>query len=190
MYKLKKFISYMIICVLVFSLSACAKQSKSNRNQELYGETVGGLEDDELFAIIETNASAPVLLVSSSVYDDGLGNQAALVCDVYYVVDNEVQKTGTIQSFGTAYPISYDKTGIYAASGHDIQRFGIQEDGTIKLEEGMSEVFDENGNPTYVRDTGNHTEAATEEAYLSELEKYGESTIVNFGYGASGKTEQ
>ena len=59
MYKAKKFISYMALCVLIFSLCACGE--KGSENAAIYGETVGGLEDNELFAIIDTNASLPVL---------------------------------------------------------------------------------------------------------------------------------
>ena len=55
MYKAKKFISYMALCVLIFSLCACGE--KGSENAAIYGETVGGLEDNELFAIIDTNAS-------------------------------------------------------------------------------------------------------------------------------------
>ncbi len=54
MYKAKKFISYMALCVLIFSLCACGE--KGSENAAIYGETVGGLEDNELFAIIDTNA--------------------------------------------------------------------------------------------------------------------------------------
>lgn len=96
MYKAKKFISYMALCVLIFSLCACGE--KGSENAAIYGETVGGLEDNELFAIIDTNASLPVLLVTSQVYNDGLGNQAALNCDVYYLIDKEVKNIGTIES--------------------------------------------------------------------------------------------
>ena len=53
MYKAKKFISYMALCVLIFSLCACGE--KGSENAAIYGETVGELEDNELFAIIDTN---------------------------------------------------------------------------------------------------------------------------------------
>lgn len=147
MYKAKKFISYMALCVLIFSLCACGE--KGSENAAIYGETVGELEDNELFAIIDTNASLPVLLVTSQVYNDGLGNQAALNCDVYYLIDKEVKNIGTIESMGTAYPIAYDETGIYAASGHDMQRFEIEKSGSLRLAEGIYEQFDESGNAAY-----------------------------------------
>ena len=189
MYKAKKFISYMALCVLIFSLCACGE--KGSENAAIYGETVGGLEDNELFAIIDTNSSLPVLLVTSQVYNDGLGNQAALNCDVYYLIDKEVKNIGTIESMGTAYPIAYDETGIYAASGHDMQRFEIEKSGSLRLAEGIYEQFDESGNAAYTMKKGEETDVITEEEYYAAFEKYSNATIVNFSYGASdaGKAE-
>lgn len=184
MYKTKKFISYIALCVLIFSLCACGE--KGSDNAAIYGETVGGLEDNELFAIIDTNASLPVLLVTSQVYNDGLGNQAALNCDVYYLIDKEVKNIGTIESMGTAYPIAYDETGIYAASGHDIQRFEIEKSGLIRMAEAIYEQFDESGNAAYTMKKGDETKVITEEEYYAAFEKYSNASVVNFSYGASG----
>ena len=155
-------------------------EKKGSENATIYGETVGGLEDNELFAIIDTNASLPVLLVTSQVYNDGLGNQAALNCDVYYLIDKEVKNIGTIESMGTAYPIAYDETGIYAASGHDMQRFEIEKSGSLRLAEGIYEQFDESGNAAYTMKKGEETDVITEEEYYAAFEKYSNATIVNF----------
>ena len=73
MYKTKKVVSCFVLCVLIFSLCACGKESKDNA--DIYGETIGGLEDNELFVTIDTNAPLPVLLVTSQVYDEGTGKQ-------------------------------------------------------------------------------------------------------------------
>lgn len=187
MYKIKSIISCIVVCALTVSLCSCGNKNKSEAYAAMYGATIGGLEDDELFAIVETNASSPVLLVTSQFYDDGSGNQAALWCDVYYAVDKEVKKIGMIESFGTAYPVAYDKTGIYGASGHSMQRFEIDEKtGTLVLAEGIWEQFDENGNASYTLEKEGKTEALTEEAYYKAFEKYSEATVVNFSYGASG----
>ena len=186
MCRLKRAISCIILCVLIVSLCACGKDNKSDDNAAIYGETIGGLEDNELFAIIETNASHPVLLVTSQVYDDGMGNQATITCDVYYLVDGKIKNIGQIQSFGTAYPIAYDKTGIYAASGHDMQCFEIDEkNGVIKLAEGIYEQIDENGSSTYTLEKDNETKVITEKEYYTAFEKYSEASIVSFSYGAS-----
>ncbi len=186
--KIKRIVSCLIICVSVFSLSACGTESKSENNTAIYGETISKLEDNELFAIIDTNADSPVLLVTSQVYDDGTGNQAAITCDVYYPADKEVKKIGTVESMGTAYPISYDKTGIYAASGHSVNRFEIEKSGVMKLSEGFYEQFDESGNATYIIEKENKSEAITEEEYYTAFEKYSNATVVSFAYGASDAT--
>ena len=183
--KMKKAIIFFILCMLIESVFGCGKETKSNTNSDIYGETIGGLEDDELFAIIETNASLPVLLVSSQVYNDGLGNCAALICDVYYLIDEEVKNIGTIESMGTAYPISYDKSGIYVASGHDMQRLVVDKSGVITLEEGIYEKFDENGNADYTIEHGDKIEEITGEEYNEFFEKYNNATVVSFHYGAS-----
>lgn len=183
MYKVKKVVSYLILCAFILSLCACRKEHINNA--DLYGETIRGLKDDELFAIIDTNASLPVLLVTSQVYDDGEGNRAALQCDVYYPVDKEIKNIGTIESMGTAYSVSYDETGIYAASGHGLQRFEIESSGTMILAEGVYEQFDENGNAAYTMEKENESTAISEEDYYAAFEKYNNATIVSFAYGAS-----
>jgi hypothetical protein len=92
MYRLKNIVLSLILCAVLFSLCACGEEGKNENYADIYGKTIGGLEDNELFAIVETNASYPVLLVTSQVYDDGQGNQASLKCDVYYMIDGEVKK--------------------------------------------------------------------------------------------------
>lgn len=183
MYKVKKAVSCFIICVLIFLLCACGKESKDNA--DVYEETIGGLGDNELFVKIDTNAPQPVLLVTSQVYDDGTGKQAALLCDVYYLAGNKVKNIGTIESMGTAYPISYDETGIYTASGHAMQRFEVEKSGTLMLAESMNEQFDENGNASYTVKKGNETKTISEEEYYDIFEKYNNASVASFAYGAS-----
>lgn len=185
--KAKKIVSCFMLCALLLSLCACGKESKDTA--AVYEKTIAGLKDDELFVMIDTNAPLPVLLVTSQVYDDGTGKQAAMECDVYYLVDKEVKKIGTIESMGTAYPISYDNTGIYTASGHAMQRFEIEESGTLTLAEGILEQFDENGNASYTMTTGNATKTISEEDYYAAFEKYSNAAVAGFAYGASDAAE-
>lgn len=186
MCRLKRTISCIILCALIVSLSGCGTENKSDDNAAIYGETIGGLDDNELFAIIETNAFHPVLLVTSQVYDDSMGNQAAITCDVYYIVDEKIKNIGQIKSFGTAYPIAYDKTGIYAASGHGMQCLEIDEkNGVIRLEEGNYELIGEDGKSTYMLEKCNEIKEITEKEYYTAFEKYSEAVIVSFSYGAS-----
>lgn len=183
MNKAKKVVSCFILCALIFSVCACGSEDQDTT--AVYGKTIGGLEDNELFVTIDTNAPLPVLLVTSQVYDDDTGNQAALQCDVYYLVDKEVKKIGTLESLGTAYPISYDETGIYTASGHAMQRFEIDQSGTMKLAEVIQAQFDENGNAAYTMTKDDETKTISEEDFYSSFEKYSNATVVSFAYGAS-----
>lgn len=61
MYNVKKIVLCFILCALILSLCACGK--KSEDQAVIYEETIGGLEDNELFAIIDTNAPLPVYLL-------------------------------------------------------------------------------------------------------------------------------
>lgn len=180
---MKRKISLLMIALLL-ALTACGK----SRDSSVYGDTIAGLGDDELFEIVDIGADALVLLVTSQAYDDGNGHQAAISCDVYYYRENEVKNIGTLESPGTAYPISYDDSGLYTASGHEIQRYEIDDrDGSLVLAEAVYETFDENGNVSYTRTKGGNTEAVSEKDYMDLVEDYGKTRVVNFGYGATGR---
>ena len=181
--KAKKVVSCFMLCAFLFSLCACGKESKDPA--AVYEKTIAGLKDDELFVMIDTNAPLPVLLVTSQAYDDGMGKQAAIACDVYYLADSEVKKIGTIESMGTAYPISYDETGIYTASGHAMQRYEVEQSGTMKLAEVIQEQFDENGTADYTMEEENETKTISEEEYYDAFDKYNNAAVVSFAYGAS-----
>lgn len=90
---------------------------------------------------------------------------------------------------GTAYPVSYDNTGIYTASGHAVQRYEVEESGTLTLTEGILEQFDENGNASYTMTTGNETKTISEEDYYTAFEKYSNAAVAGFAYGASDGAE-
>lgn len=175
-----------LAAMLLLTIFACTLSSckKSDNNEEL-GKVIRDLGDDDLFAIIETKAKRSVLLVTDMFYDSGNGYQASLFCDVYYPIDGEGQKIGRLESMGTAYPIAYDKSGIYAAGGHEVRRYEIDKEGNLKLAEGVYEIFDEEGNVFYTREEDGETTEITEEEYLSMVEDYGKAWIVEFKYGAS-----
>lgn len=167
--------------VLVLTLSSCGKKEQ---NEEIR-KVIAALDDDALFAIIETKAKRPVLLVTDTFYDSGNGYQASISCDVYYPIDGEAQKIGSLQSMGTAYPIAFDKTGMYAGDGHTVLRYEIDKEGNLILAEGIYETFDEEGNASYTKEKDGEATESTEEEYLSMVDAYGKAEIVNFKYGAS-----
>ena len=182
MRKMKKIICAAVAMAAALCLASCGKKTETN----VYGPTIGSLGDEELFAIVEIGADSPVLLVTDQYYDDKV-NQASIFCEVYYATDGEVLKLGTLESLGTAYPISYDDSGLYTGSGHGMQRFVIDDEtDMLVLAEGLEETFDSDGNATYVRISGGETETITEEEYLAGMEQYGNAVTVHFVYGATG----
>ena len=138
------------------------------------------LEDSET-ALINTNAKEQVLIVANGTYDDGTGHRVAMACEVYYTVDNKVKSLGTIESAGTAYPIASDRTGIYAASGHSILRYEIDEETrTLVLAEAVHEDFDKDGNVSYEKEIYGVRTESSEEEFMEMVANYGRATVVSF----------
>lgn len=167
-----------------------ASEDTSGSENSIYGEIVAGLGDEEAYAFLRMGYGYDVLLASDLVYDTGTEQQAAASCDVYYPVNGEAKRLGTIQSEGTAYPITFTKDGIFAASGHKIEQYEISEEGTLYLEKSVYEQFDEAGNATYTSMTGNQENPSTEAEYQELVDAYGSSQIVHFSYGATGSVNE
>lgn len=162
---------------------APAGEALSSEYADIYGEAIRNLKENELFAIIETNAPLPVLLVTSEdmTFDDISGERATLWCDVYYPVDGVIKQIGLAASTGTAYPIAYDKTGIYEAGGHGIHRLEIDwQNGEMKTAEAIYVEYDEDANESYYMEENGDVRDITEEEFLTVWEKYREAFVVSF----------
>jgi hypothetical protein len=145
---------------MIMCFTACGNEQKENP----YGEIVEKLGDNDAYALLEMNYENNVLVTTDMVYDEGHESQAAVYCTVYYEVNDEAKELGTIMSDGTAYPISFSKDGIYAASGNSVEKYAISEkDGTLYLEKG----------------------SYGEQEYQKLLEEYSTSCIIHFAYGVS-----
>lgn len=180
---IKKCITVVLAGILICMAFACGKKTD---DIEALGKVIAGLGDDDLFAIVEIGAKHPVLLTSDQTYDDKNGNQASIFCDVYYEgEDGEAKKIGTLESLGTAYPIAYDKSGLYTAGGHEVRRYEVDKAGFLVMAEGVYEIYDETGTAAYTRETTGGTETITEKEYIAMVEAYGKATVVNFRYGAT-----
>ena len=81
--------------------------------------------------------------------------------------DAAPEKLGSLESGGTAYPLSSGADGIYVTSGHSIEVYTIDAaNGKLGLARSNTEVYDENGNATYYRlDDQGQTVESTEEEY-------------------------
>ena len=180
---IKKGITAVLTGILICMAFACGKK---NDDIEALGKAAAGLGDDDLFAIVEIGAKHSVLLTSDQTYDDKNGNQASIFCDVYYEgEDGEAKKIGTLESLGTAYPIAYDKSGLYTAGGHEVRRYEVDKAGFLVMAEGVYEIYDETGTAAYTRETADGTETITEKEYMAMVEAYGKAAVVNFRYGAT-----
>lgn len=181
---LRRMIRYALILTLIPLMTACGRTSAETANADLYGPTIGGLADDEAFAIVEAGAKNPVLLASSQPFE---GGQTAAFCDVYYAVNGEAKKIGTIDDPETTAPLACDSSGIYAAGERQVLRYEIsEEEGFLELSEAVYIRYDENGHETFEKVAKGNTEQISEEEFLSFSEKAQKADIVLFHYGASG----
>lgn len=137
--------------------------------------------EGKVTALVDTNAKEQVLLVTDLTYDDGTGRQVSIMCDVYYSVNNKVRDLGTIMSGGTAYPITADRTGIYTAGGHSVERYVIDERaGELKLVEAMYEIYDENGDVAYEKEVNGVRGVSSENEFMDMIKRYARATPVGF----------
>lgn len=189
---------YYLICA---ALAVCMLMTvgfirmERQSGEDLYGAIIAGLGDDEQFALLDFDEGQQVLLTTDFTYDDGNGNSVAINCNVCIRIDGKAYYAlGSIESMGTAYPVSYDKGRLYTASGHDVTVYTFDMVNRQWVTTQYEEVFDENGTASYYRiTTGTASnqnigmrakEAVSEEDFLAVMEEYGEAEVVSFGYGA------
>lgn len=180
---LHKIVGYALILTMSSLLTACDKASAGTSNVELYGSAIGGLADDEAFAIVDAGAENPVLLASNQLIDNG---QTAAFCDVYYAADGEAKKIGAVDDPETTAPLTCDASGIYAAGELQVLRYEVREEGGLELSEAVYIRYDETGHETFEKTTDGRTEQITEEEFLALSEKAQKAELILFHYGASG----
>lgn len=172
------------LVIMVLCLTSCKGKEKE---ENPYGPQVGKLGDEEAYAFLDMDYKDYVMVSSDGVYDTGTEQQAAIYCTVYYYGNDEIVSLGTIMSDGTAYPISFSKNGIFAASGHHVEKYGISEkDLELYVKKGVYIEYDENGNEHYTAVTDGEKTESNEEEYQKMTEEYGESQVIHFSYGSDG----
>lgn len=146
---------------------------------EIFDKAVNDLKSGEAYAIIKINPNRS-LLVAPSVYNDN-GKTVAAQSNVYYVKDGSLTNAGEVRSLGTAYPISYDESGIYTGSNNEIKKFSIDDrSGKIQSIETLQVTYDKDGNAAYTKEEAGKTATVTEEEYTRLMQKYGNAEVVNF----------
>lgn len=169
---------------LLLYLTGSGKEGKEEDNN-LYGNVIAGLGDEEQFSLEDIGEENNVLFTTDMTYDDGEGHNAAAYCEVYYPAGGELYELGRIESMGTAYPVSYGKKCIYTASEHSLEIYKFDHKNKNWIVSQYEEAFDEEGNASYRYTEDGKAADVSEADYRKALEEYGESTVVNFGYGAS-----
>lgn len=162
--------------------------TKSAENASLYGNTIAGLDDQTQFALVDIGLEHPVLFTTEQSYTYDTGVQAALDCHVYYVIDGSVKDLGSVESEGTAYPVSYGQGCIYTAGNHSVSKYVIDETTYQLICEQKDEVsYDTDGNASYIRSyPGTDKEkSSTEKAFNETMKSYSQAVPVSFSYGAS-----
>lgn len=174
------------ICMIgLIGAALCLTACGQKKNENPYGDTVAALGDEDAYAFLAMDLPYYVMVTSDSLYDEGRESQASICCDVYYYTEDGVKNLGTLMSEGTAYPLAFSEDGIFAASGHSVEKYVISGE-TLSLEKGVYESFDTSGNETYTAVTGEAETDATKDEYQELLEQYSAAQIIHFSYGADG----
>lgn len=163
--------------------------TKSAENELLYGNTIAALDDQTQFALVDIGLEHAVLFTTEQSYTYDTGVQAALDCHVYYVIDGSVKDLGSVESEGTAYPVSYGQSCIYTAGNHSVSKYVIDEMTYQLICEQKDEVsYDADGNVSYIRSYPgmDKEKSSTEKAYNEAMEAYSQAAPVSFSYGADG----
>lgn len=163
--------------------------TKSAENASLYGNTIAALDDQTQFALVDIGLEHDVLFVTEQSYTYDTGIEAALDCHVYYVIDGSVKDLGSVESEGTAYPVSYGHGCIYTAGNHSVSKYVIDEATYQLICEQKDEVsYDADGNVSYIRSYPgmDKEKSSTEKAYNEAMEAYSQAVPVSFSYGADG----
>ncbi|MCC8140161.1 MAG: M56 family metallopeptidase [Lachnospiraceae bacterium] len=178
-----------VICVLALVFLAAnpsGGEKSGGTNEEMYGETVANLGDDEQFALVDIGMANDVLFVTDGSYDyDGVN--ASIGCEVYYYIDGEVRDLGRIESMSTAYPVCYGEKCFYTASSSSFEIYVIDtEERALVTETQYKADYSEDDGVYYKITDG--AEIISEEEFWASFEIYSAGTVVNFGYGASDAT--
>ena len=145
-----------------------------------YEEAIARLAKKIKSTVININTALPVLAVSDWTYDDGNGNQVAMACEIYYLVDGSVKYCGLLASEGTAYPITHDNTGFYVTGGHSFQHYVVSEDGSLNCDIDVQEDIDADGNSVFTQTNGDMVTIISEDEFYAFFETSRDAIAISF----------
>lgn len=176
---------FMFLLPTVFLITGCASSEKGVSGLTThYNDIISGLAENQYYAYAELEGlTYPVLLVTDGVFDFDQETQASFFCDVYYIKSDEPVLLKTVTSEGTAYPISYDKEGIYTAGHHYTAKYNVDEATCelVTVEYAIEEFAKDTGDEMYFYTMNGVTEQTADRTALDSLfEKYENAAVVNF----------
>lgn len=126
----------------------------------------------------------PILLLSNGVYKFKNQGEVAMGTDIYYPINNEITRFGNIDSDGTAYPISADKSSIFTAGGHNVARYSLDvKNKKLKLIYKYIMVFDKVGEEVRaitIGIIGDENKIVNEKELNKANVEYGNTNIIYF----------
>ena len=166
--------------------SGTEKSGKRDGKKEAEGEAQepGFLKEGQSYAYVELkHGAAPILLVTDGTYGYN-GLEASFNSEVYgQDGEGNWQKLQVIAGSGTAYPIRYDRSGIYVTGGHFAAYYSMDwENMTLVREEYAAETFDVDGNVTYFyAGDGKRERSVEDNRYLVALyDRYEKAELADF----------
>ncbi len=162
-----------------------------------FGELIASLAETERYALWQNKEGEELLLVTDMTYQIDETDNAALYCDIYGIREGRTRYLGTVYSTGTAYPISWDETGIYAAGGHFVEKYVPGEIDSLILADGVRYIFNEecyrmlqdaaveenfteNGDSIYTAKGESLSEEEGEAALMALFEEYNNAEVIDF----------
>ncbi len=178
-------VSFLIMGLVLAALclGACGKKQTENP----YGSLIAGLGDEEAYAFLTMDHEYFVCVTSDMVRDGGDGRQVSAACQVYYYAEGEVKNLGTVAGRGRAYPVSFSRDGIYAASEDSVEKYAVSEkEGILRLEKGVYRAVDSlSGSPCFTKMENGIRNEAEEDEYQELRKEYSRSQMIHFAFGAS-----
>lgn len=164
-------------------------QKDSNfKNSDIYYEFLKNFNcqgEEYYYSFIQlAGYDYPILLLSNAVYTDNHEHKVAMGTDIYYPVNNQITRFGSIGSDGTAYPISADKSGIFTAGGHNVAKYNLDnKNGKLKLiykYEMFFYVIGEAVKEITIEFTDDENKIVNDEDFIKANKEYGNANRIYF----------
>ncbi|MDE7477636.1 MAG: M56 family metallopeptidase [Lachnospiraceae bacterium] len=123
----------------------------------------------------------PIILGTDSVFDNRDGNMATIFATIYCLTEDGLKDIGIYSSGGTAYPLSYDESGIYLNNNHRGNRCIINtKTWELEIAEGVEVVYDSNGDETYYYMSEDEVQDSNEDQFIAFFSQHQDAIVMNF----------